>query len=455
MTTWILNGILTTQDESRNALAADLRIEDGRIAEILPRRKNRPKPRPHGKTKVIDATGLTILPGFIQAHIHLCQTLFRNQADDLELLDWLSKRIWVMEAAHDEETLSASAYLGIHELLSSGTTCILDMGTVRHTEAIFEAVKKSGIRASVGKCLMDRKEACPPGLRESTKAALQEASDLFHRWNGAENDRIRVSFAPRFVLSCTETLLNEVRKIAAEHGAIIHTHAAENRTEIKRVQALTGMRNIEYLHRLGLTSSRLVLAHCIWLSAHEKKILGDTNTSVAHCPTSNLKLASGIANVPEMLRLGINVALGADGAPCNNNLDILQEMKLAALIQKPKHGPLSMRAQEVLDLATRGGAKALGWFDQIGSIEIGKKADLVALNLKAPQNSVPVGQELNPEAIASSVVYASQSQHVRWTMVDGRVLYQNGEVRTIPATPLLRAVAKAQRRIARRARFGR
>src|SRR5262249_15621791 len=150
----------------------------------------------------------------VQAHIHLCQTLFRNLADDLELLDWLSKKIWVMEARHTAETLHTSALLGIHELLASGTTCLLDMGTVRHTDSIYRAVKESGIRANVGKCLMDNPRTTPRGLRESTQAALAEAVALHRKWNGAEQGRIRASYAPRFVVSCTEELMTEVCRLA-------------------------------------------------------------------------------------------------------------------------------------------------------------------------------------------------------------------------------------------------
>lgn len=445
--TWIVNGTLVTQDSKRRALRANLRIVDGRIAAITSRKPSRSK-----NVEVIDAAGKTILPGFVQAHIHLCQTLFRNQADDLELLDWLSKRIWVMEAAHTERTLHASALLGIHELLSSGTTCILDMGTVRHTEAILDAVKTSGIRASVGKCLMDNPSTTPKTLREPTQTALGEAQDLYRRWNGRENDRIRVSYAPRFVISCTERLLSEVRRLARDQGAIVHTHASENLKEIQLVKRLVDCENVEHLHQLGLTSPQLVLAHCIWLKPNEKQILQRTGTHVVHCPSSNLKLASGVAHVPEMLRRGINVALGADGAPCNNNLNVFQEMRLAALIHKPGAGPRAMRAQEVLDMATRGGARALSWWEEIGSIEVGKKADLVALDLQAPENTVPAGRELDPASLASSIVYSSQPSHVRWTMVDGRVLYRNGRVRTISSRQLLSEVRQAQLQIARQIR---
>lgn len=445
--TWILDAILLTQDSKRRALRGHLLIEDGRIAEIRARR-----PTVGRGTQAIDARGLTVLPGFVQAHIHLCQTLFRNQADDLELLDWLSKRIWVMEAAHTEETLHTSALLGLHELIASGTTSILDMGTVRHTEAILDAVRLSGMRASVGKCLMDHPSTTPDGLREPTRDALGEATDLYRRWNGREGDRIRVSYAPRFVISCTERLLSEVARLSREHQALIHTHASENLKEIQMVKRLVGCENVEYLHQLGLTSPQLVLAHCIWLKPNEKNILKRSGTHVVHCPSSNMKLASGFAHVPDLRARGINVALGADGAPCNNNLNMFQEMRLAALIHKPGAGPRAMRAQEVLDMATRDGAKALGWWDDIGSIEVGKKADLIALDLNAPENSVPapaLGKRLDAEAFASSIVYSSQPSHLSWSLIDGRKVFDRGRVTTIAAKPLMDRVHRAQLQIAR------
>jgi cytosine/adenosine deaminase-related metal-dependent hydrolase len=446
--TWVLNGTLYLHGGRRapKAVRAHLRLIGGRIDAIT---KKLPAKLPKS-AKQVDATGLTILPGFVQAHVHLCQTLFRNRADDLELLDWLSKRIWPMEAAHTEETLHAAALLGIHELLSSGTTCILDMGTVRHTEAILEAVKTSGIRASVGKCLMDHPETTPPSLREKTDAALSEAQALHKKWHGRENDRIRVSYAPRFVVSCTEKLLTEVGRLAREQHALIHTHASENLKEIQLVKRLVHCENVEYLHQLGLTSPSLVLAHCVWLKPNEKSILAKSGTHVVHCPSSNMKLASGLAHVPDLRARGINVALGADGAPCNNHLDMFSEMRMAALIHKPGSGPRAMRAAEVLEMATLGGARALSWEDEIGSIEIGKRADLVALDLKTPGNWIPEKFALNPESIASSVVYSSSPAQVRWSMVDGRTLYKNGRVSTIPSAALMKQVERAERLIARR-----
>jgi cytosine/adenosine deaminase-related metal-dependent hydrolase len=419
--TWILHANVVTQNARREVRRANVRIIDGWIDAIVePARM----PKTSRFARVIEARDITLLPGFVQAHVHLCQTLFRNQADDLELLDWLKKKIWKMEAAHTRETLYVSAHLGIHELLSSGTTCILDMGTVRHTEAILEAVRETGIRASVGKCLMDNPKTTPRELREPTEAALEEACRLHDRWNGREKDRIRVSFAPRFVVSCTDKLMRAVADEARARKAVVHTHASENRKEIALVKRMFGRENIEQLDHWGLASKRLVLAHCVWLNEREKKILRRTGTHVAHCPGSNLKLASGIAEIPDLKRRGINVALGADGAPCNNNLDMFREMRLAALIHKPGAGPKAMRAQTVLDMATRDGARALSWSEHIGSIEVGKRADIIGLDLTTPSNYVPEAQRLDPRAVASAIVYSSGAEHLRFTMVDGRVLWQ-------------------------------
>lgn len=450
--TWICNALIVTQNDSRKVLHGHLQILGDRIGRITSSSRAIP-----AGVRSIDARGLAVFPGLIQPHTHLCQTLFRNMADDLELLDWLSDRIWPFEAAHTPETLTLSAQLGINELLASGTTCILDMGTMRHTEVICQTVARTGIRASVGKCLMDHPQTCPPYLCESTATALQEAQALFQQWNGACNDRIRISYAPRFVVSCTETLLREVARLAREQGALIHTHSSENRKEVELVRSLVGMDNVSYLHAIGLMSERLVLAHCIWLSEEEKRLLHDTGTHITHCPSSNLKLASGLAQIPQMLEQGINIGLAADGAPCNNSLDMFQEMRLAALIHKPANGPRSMPAPQILDMATRNGARVLNWFDQIGSLESGKKADLFAVDLWSPSNLMPPASGSLPslEQIASALVYATRPAQVAWTLVDGVMVARRGRALKIPRQALSPAnIHAAQRQIlARRAEF--
>lgn len=420
---WIANAVFVTMDEKQTVRGGTLLVENGVIQEW---RDRLPKGLTLKSKNVIDADGQYILPGFIQTHVHLCQTLFRNHADDLELLDWLKEKIWPLESSHTRKSLRLSAEMGVQELLSSGTTCILDMATVRHTEAVLEVIEASGIRASVGKCLMDRKETCPKRLIEETAQAIAEAVRIHKKWNGRAEGRIRISYAPRFAISCTDELLRRVAEIARDQNALIHTHASENRGELKMVRDLTGLDNISYLDKVGVTEAPLVLAHCVWVDESQKKIIRDRNVAVAHCPTSNLKLASGIAEIPALKKMGITVSLGADGAPCNNSLNMFQEMKLAALIQKPTHGPTAMPAHEVLEMATIEGARALKWEQEIGSIEIGKRADLIALNLSTPENAVISESRGLPtfEAISSSVVYASGREHVGWTMVDGKMVYE-------------------------------
>src|SRR6266699_6956863 len=214
--------------------------------------------------KTIDCTGLVVIPGLIQAHIHLCQTLFRGLADDLVLEDWLAKRIWPLEAAHTEESVYWSAMLGAAELLLGGTTAILDMETVRHTGAAFEALESIGLRATAGKCLMDA-EANPESLREPTERALQESADLCDKWHGAAGGRLRYCFAPRFAPSCTGPLLRAVSDLAEKAGAIVHTHAAETPLELELVSEETGHDEISYLDSVGISGPRAALAHCVWV----------------------------------------------------------------------------------------------------------------------------------------------------------------------------------------------
>lgn len=289
----IKNAEIITMNKQEEIIHGDVRIKDDLIVEIGTGLI------PQGDEQIIDATNRTLIPGFIQTHIHLCQTLFRGKGDDLELMDWLRKRIWPLEAAHDEESLYYSAMLGIGELITSGTTTIVDMETVHHTDFAFQAIAKSGIRALSGKVMMDQKGGdVPEALQEDTASSLQESVDLLEKWNGYGNGRIQYAFSPRFVISCTEPLLTEVRDLSARYDVKVHTHASENLGEIEIVQAMTGMRNIVYLDHLGLANERLILAHCVWLDAEERRILRDRGVHVSHCPGSNLKLASGIADTP-------------------------------------------------------------------------------------------------------------------------------------------------------------
>ncbi|MDD3364897.1 MAG: 5'-deoxyadenosine deaminase, partial [Syntrophomonas sp.] len=343
----IKDGLIVTMNADRQIIQGDILIEDDRISKL-----GDVELQPVDKT--IDARGKLVIPGLIQSHVHLCQTLFRGMADDLQLLDWLNQRIWPLEAAHDEDSLYYSALLGCGELLRGGTTSVIDMGTVRHTSAIFEAASRAGIRYLGGKCMMDHGDGNAALLREETTSSLQESVDLMEKWHGRENGRLNYAFCPRFVPSCSEAMLIQIKQLADEYQVPVHTHASENKAEIELVIRERGRRNIVYLNELGLLNERLILAHCIQVNKAEKDLLTMAKVNVAHCPSCNLKLASGIAPVPEYLKRGVNVSLGADGAPANNNLSMFMEMRMAALIQKPLWGPTAMPAEEVFAMATLG-----------------------------------------------------------------------------------------------------
>lgn len=394
----------------------DILIDGNRITGIT---KHGTTPAPEN-CETIDASGLVLIPGFVQTHIHVCQTLFRGLADDLQLLDWLQKKIFPFEAAHSAESMNASAAVGVAELIRSGTTTILDMGSVNHEDEIICAIGEMGMRAFVGKAMMDQNDLFP-GLKESTSDALRSTRDLAERWHNSYDGRIRYAAAPRFVLSCTDTLLHATREMIENFsGMLLHTHASENTVEVQAVRERCKMENIEYLHHLKLLSDRTCLAHCVHVNEREIEFLAETQTNIAHCPSSNLKLGSGIATIPHLLSRRINVSLGADGAPCNNTLDMFQEMRLASLLQKPAHGPTAMDARTVFEMATICGARALGLAHEIGSIEVGKKADCVLLDLDRVWNPL-----LPDENLYSSIVFSAGPENVHSVMIDGRWVYRN------------------------------
>ena len=241
-------------------------------------------------------------------------------------------------------------------------------------------------------------------------------------------------------MSCTDELLREVGRRSAQSDVGIHTHASENRGEIELVLQRTGLSNLEYLSKVGLLGPRTGIAHCIHLSAAEKKLLRESGTVVLHCPSSNLKLASGVCEVPEMLADGIAVALGADGAPCGNNLDGFLELRLAALLHKPRCGPRALPAAQAVALATRGGARALGLHDELGSLEVGKRADVIALDINAP-HIVPA------ESPYSVIAYAARSTDVRHVVVDGALIVRDRGLLTIDQQAAMRAAKKTAQKL--------
>lgn len=436
----IKNGlsVLGTEMEVRRA---DILISNGRIVDIGDA-LSFPTLKINDAHSIIDATDMMVCPGFIQTHIHLCQTLFRGSADDLELLDWLKQRVWPLEAAHTPASLAASSLLAVAEMIKGGTTAALTMETVNHTDAVFETVKRTGFRAFIGKCMMDAGADVPERLQEKTDKSLEESVRLMKEWR--DNGLVRFCFAPRFAVSCSRELLEEVARLARINSVLVHTHASENLSEIAIVQQDSGMRNIEYLNSVGLLGNHIALAHCIHLDEHEKALLADTQTNVLHCPSSNLKLASGIAPVCDLLKRGVNVSLGADGAACNNNLDIFSEMRLAALLQKVSNGPNALPAKTAFKMATIAGARTLGLEKELGSIEVGKLADLVLIDLEK-LHTIPSTDPI------SALVYSAKSSDVETVIINGHVVMRNRELKTIDEEKMIALVRKEFQELCKRA----
>src|ERR687893_2243557 len=318
------------------------------------------------------------------------------------------------------------------------------METVNHTEEVFRVVEESGFRATVGKCMMDKGEEVPAGLREQSEDSIAESLALLEKWHGRSDGRVRYCFAPRFAVSCTRGLLERVGALARERGVMIHTHASENVSECELVEAETGMRNVLYLDSLGVSGAHVLLAHCVHLGDEEIGLLASKGTHVAHCPSSNMKLGSGVAPVSDLLARGVSVSLGADGAPCNNRLDMFTEMRSAALLQKVSRGADALPAARVLRMATLDGARALGLEGEVGSIEAGKRADITVVEL-GRLHTTP-----RPEVV-STVVYAADARDVRDVLIDGRFVLREGNLRTLDEREVVSEAARQYELLAARA----
>ncbi len=404
-----------TCDAKDRVVEGDILLENGAILAV-----GRVDAARRGVARVIDARGCAVIPGFVQAHVHLCQALFRGMADDMPLLEWLRSRIWPLEAAHDERSLAASAELGLLEMTSAGTTTILDMGTVRAHDAVMDACLRSGIRAVSGKTMMDMGEGVPKGLRESTRESLDESERLAREWTGKGGGRIGYAYAPRFVLSCSERLVRGAVERAKGDGSLVHTHVAEHAAEREAVRKELGDDDVAVLRAWGVKGPRAILAHGVQLSVGEANVIAREGTRIVHCPSANLKLGSGIARVAELDALGVQLALGADGAPCNNNMDPWTELRHAALLAKVRTGVTTLPARRALRLATIDGARALSLDAVTGSLEVGKRGDLAVVRLD--------GAHVEPGGdVFSRLVYACGARDVVHVLVDGEPVVRDRE----------------------------
>ena len=412
-------------DANRRVMHGDLLVQDGRIAALGDGVAAALRALPEGRApESFEAHGALVLPGFVHAHLHLCQTLFRGLAEQSDLLTWLRESIWPLEAAHTEASIAASVRLGACELIAGGVTCVNDMGTVHHADVLCETLAATGLRGVAGPALMDQGDQVPPRLLEGAERALDRALALVRDWRGSET--LRVSLAPRFILSCSEQLWRDVTDASREHGLLVHTHLAESPTEGSEVKDAVGSHAAPYFAAHGVLSPRFVGAHGVWLDDDELQLMRRADAALVHCPGSNLKLGSGVADVRAWRRAGVRCGLGSDGAACNNRLDTFSEMGLAAGLARIRHRDDPLPARDVVALATCDGAEALGLGAELGSLETGKRADVAVVDVSQAHHAPSA--ERDPY---TTLAHAARATDVRLTMVNGRVLYANGTHRTL------------------------
>jgi len=423
---------IVTQNEKREVLPnASVLIRDGVIVEVGDASTG-------SADEEIDAKGKIVIPGLVNAHTHLSMTLFRGIADDMLLQDWLQKKIWPLEAKHTDETCYVGALLGCAEMIMSGTTTFVDM--YFHMEHVAQAVAESGLRGFLSYGVID--------MFDEAKARLEQDTSrkFFDYVRGLGNPRIRFALGPHAPYTCSEETLLWAKEFAERNDAILHIHLAETRREQADSQREHGMRVVEYLDKIGALSKKMLAAHCSWLTKSEVGLLARAGATVAHCPVSNMKLATGgVAPLPEMFDAGVVVGLGTDSASSNNTLDMFETMKVCALLHKAyRWDPTVLRAQKVLDLSTIDGARALGAAGEIGSVQVGKRADMVLIDGKAP-NMMPVH---GSNTIVSDLVYSASSANVDTTIVDGNILMRNRQVKSFNVAEVLSKAQEAALQLA-------
>jgi 5-methylthioadenosine/S-adenosylhomocysteine deaminase len=411
MSILIKHSTILSQNQSRQRFQGDVYIEDNVIVECST------KPLSVEADFKIDGAGKLLVPGLINTHTHIPMTLLRGYADDMLLGEWLSQRIWPVEAKLTKKYIKSGTQLGLVEMIASGTTTYLDMYFFEET--IAKVTEKIGMRGFLGFALIDF------GTPEFSGSDLLSQCDQFvKRWEN--NPLISPVIAPHSTYSCNPETLRKSLEIATRHQIPIHIHCSETRDEIYDVEKKYGVRPVEHLKKLGLLQKGTGLAHCGWITKNEIYDIQQAGASVSHCPVSNMKIATGgYAPIPELLEASVPVSLGTDGAASNNTLDMFETMKFCSLIQKNhRWDPIVLPAQTVFDLATLGGATCLGVEHMLGSVEEGKTADLIMIDLQKP-HLTPLHDPV------SHLVYAVRGTDVCTTIVNGKPLMLNHEFLTI------------------------
>ncbi len=396
------------------------------------------------EVEVYDAKGKIILPGFVDTHVHLSQQLGRGLADDVDLLTWLRERVWPYESSFDYEDSLISSTACCVEMIKSGITTFLESGG-QYVDAMAEAVTLTGIRAGLSKSVMDEGVGLPKAWEKTTEEELKTQKELYDKFNNTADGRIKIWFALRTIFNNSDELIIETKKIADELQTGIHMHIAEIAAENDYVKETRGSSTVEHLHKLGALGSNLLAVHTVWLTDREIDLFRLYDVKVSHNPAAAMKVVLGFARIPEMLEKGIPVSIGTDGAPSNNRMDMMREMYLTSLIHKGRTlNPKALPAEQVLEMATINGAKCALLEDEVGSLEIGKKADLIILNPNTI-HSLPLHDEV------ANIVYTMTSENVESTICNGKWLMKEREVLVLDEKELLEKVKRRAKEVKEKA----
>jgi len=411
--------------ENLEVIKADILIEGNKIVEVA-------RSISKSADTVIDAKGKVISPGFINAHTHSPMTILRGLADDLPLMDWLQNHVWPIEKRLRSKHIYWGALLGILEMIKGGTTTFVDM--YFHMEEVAKAVENAGMRAYLSYGMVDL------GDEEKRNAEIEETLRLLDFIKKLDSPRIEFLFGPHAPYTCSPELLKWVREKATETGKMITIHLNETKNEVRSIKEKYGMTPVEFLDDLGFLGDDVIAAHGVWLSDEEIEILARKGVTIVHNPASNMKLASGVMPLERLLKAGVNIALGTDGSASNNNLDMLEEMKIAALLHKVHNlNPTVADARTVFKMATQNGAKALHL--NAGVIREGALADLVIVDFNRPH--------LRPiNSVISHLVYSANGNDVETTIVDGKILMLDGEVLTLDEEKILGKAEEVVKKLA-------
>ncbi|MHA2600713.1 MAG: amidohydrolase family protein [Candidatus Thorarchaeota archaeon SMTZ1-83] len=426
----IKNGYVLSLDKERRIIEdGAVYVEDGVINRIA---KTEELSDARAEL-VLDAKNMIVMPGLIDTHVHLAQALIRGCADDVSLVDWLKSYVWVLQGNFSGDDGRVSAELCMAEMISTGTTSFVEC--MIHTrygfDKIAESVEKVGMRGALSKIVMDStgyadsEEIMYPGMIEDRDACLEETDRMHSKWHGKADGRLQVWYGLRSLGAVTPELFGEVVRLSREKNTRMTMHLGEVKDDVRFVRDNFEMGLTEFAQEMGLLGPDMVFAHGIYLDDADLNRLAVTQSNISHCPASNMKLASGFARVPEMLELGVPVSLGCDGGPSNNTYDMIRELRLAALIHKAKTGdPLVVTAEQAIEMATLGGAKAMGIAETVGSLEPGKLADIILVDM----SDLGLTPNVNP---VSNLVYSGSGHAVDTVIVNGRLLMQGKKLLTL------------------------